>query len=230
MARILYVEDDPSLAFVTKDNLSRKGYNMVHCEDGETALMAFKQSNFDLILLDIMLPKLDGFSVAEQIREKDKEVPILFLTARGMEQDRLEGFVKGGDDYIVKPFSVDELALRMEVFLKRAKLSAKASKIEKIGVEGIELNLKEHLLLIEGEIKRSLTPKEAELMCYFLQNEGEALGRDQILVDLWGDNDYFNGRSLDVFISKLRKHLSEQDLYQIKTLHGLGFKFCRKED
>ena len=222
MARILYVEDDPNLAFVTKDSLERKGYRVVHCEDGETAKMAFKSSRFDLCLLDVMLPKLDGFELAKIIREENKQVPIIFLTARGMQNDRLEGFVRGGDDYVVKPFNVDELAMRIEVFLKRAnlKLDAIADNIE---IQGLELRISENELHYEGECF-NLTPKEVKLLALLMREKDKTVPREQILLELWGDANYFAGRSLDVFISKRRKYLKVHPELEIKTVHGVGFK------
>ena len=227
-AMILLVEDDPNLGFVTKDNLEENGYEVEWVQDGEEGWHKFNEKEFDMCLLDVMLPKQDGYSLGKQIRAINKDIPILFLTARGMLEDRIKGLELGGDDYIVKPFSMKELMLRMEVFLKRSsnRTTESAKKIFELGeliFTYSDLNLK-----VSGK-EHTLTQKEADLLLLFCQNMNTILKREEILQKLWGDDDYFMGRSLDVFISRLRKYLKESSSVEIMNYHGIGFKFQLKD-
>lgn len=219
--KILLVEDDESLGFVTKDSLESRGYQVKLSVDGEAALSLFDAQHFDICLLDIMLPKLDGFSLAAQIRAKDKNIPIIFLTAKSLQKDKLAGFELGGDDYITKPFSLDELVFRIEVFLKRKSNEGHPTVNQTIG--SYTLNLNNHALEKGEEIKK-LTRREAEILNFLLERKGELVKREDILLALWGDDDYFKGRSLDVFISKLRKYLKSDPTVDIENFHGVGFK------
>ena len=221
-ARILYVEDDETLGFVTRDNLELKGYEIVHCKDGHTALDLIKSDSFDLCILDVMLPGIDGFSIAKAIREKDHQVPILFLTAKSLKEDRIHGLQIGGDDYIVKPFSIEELILKIEIFLKRSKVSApSAPRAIDIGVFTFDYT---NQRLIKGERVQKLTQREAELLKFLFDRRNSIVKRSDILKKLWGRDDYFLGRSLDVFISRLRKYLKEDDSLKIDNIHGVGFR------
>jgi DNA-binding response OmpR family regulator len=219
---ILLVEDDPSLGFVVHDNLNRKGYDVSLCTDGESGLQTFLKKSFQLCILDVMLPKKDGFSLARHIREKNQEIPILFLTAKTMVEDKLEGFRTGGDDYITKPFSLEELFYRVEVFLKRNHSSSgKTNAIHRIGIFTFDhANFK--LKSDAGE--KVLTSRESEVLRLLYVNRDRVLKREEILKAVWGDDDYFLGRSMDVFISKLRKYLKEDPTVQIVNYHGIGFK------
>ncbi len=223
MANILYVEDDETLSFVTKDHLETKGYDVFHFPNGQLALDALDSIEYDLALLDVMLPEMDGFTLAGHIREKNQEVPILFLTAKAMMDDRLQGFKLGGDDYITKPFSMEELLMRIEVFLRRRKLHEVNAEqkfvIGKFTFDYANLQLKD----AEGE--STLTQKEADLLQYFAIHPNRVLKRANILTEIWGDDDYFLGRSLDVFISRLRKYLKTDESIKIENVHGVGFKF-----
>ena len=226
--RILYVEDDQTLSFITKDNLERKGYQITCCKDGSEAIKVFKREKFHLCILDIMLPKMDGFKLAEYIRKADKNIPIIFLTAKSMSEDKIKGLTIGGDDYITKPFSIDELALKIEIFLKRSIVYTHNDE----GKKQFVLN-KYHFNYDELEIsyenkKQKLTLKEAELLRFFGNNQGKVLTRNDILNAVWGTDDYFAGRSLDVFISRLRKYLKDDPAIKIENLHGIGFKFIIK--
>ena len=221
-SKIMLVEDDESLAFVVKDNLTINGYEVVHYADGTTAAQEFKNQEIDVCLLDVMLPSMDGFELGKQIRSSDKDVPILYLTAKSMQEDKLEGFKSGGDDYITKPFSMEELIFRIEVFLKRKISLDKSIKSHAIG--NYEFDYSE-LTLTFGDNKKHLTQKEADVLHFFCLNKGRVIKREEILKYVWGDDDYFLGRSLDVFISKLRKYLSEDDTVKIKNIHGVGFSF-----
>jgi DNA-binding response OmpR family regulator len=229
-AKILYVEDDIHLSYVTIDNLELQGYDVVHCEDGASAIETYKNNDFDICILDVMLPNMDGFELAKTIRETNQQIPILFLTAKSMKEDRISGLRIGADDYITKPFSIEELILKIEIFLKRS------SKVEtqiitdkivlKIG-EKYELDYKNLSLNYEHESFR-LTQKEADLLKLFANSPNEVLKRDLILTKIWGKDDYFLGRSLDVFISRLRKYLKNDQSISIENIHGVGFNMLIK--
>lgn len=220
--KILLVEDDPSLGFVIKDNLSLRGYDVTLCKDGEEGEQSFLASPYNLCIFDIMLPKKDGFSLARSVRKKDAAVPILFLTAKSMVEDKLEGFSTGADDYITKPFSLEELLCRIEVFLRRS--PSRHSIEEKIVSLGhYEFDFA-NLTLKNNSTEKTLTQKEAEVLKLLYFNRDRVLKREEILKHVWGDDDYFMGRSMDVFISKLRKYLKEDPSVQIVNYHGVGFK------
>lgn len=220
--RLLYVEDDETLAFLTKDNLEVNGYDVTHCANGADALKQFEKKGFDLCLLDVMLPKMDGFSLAENIRKTNKEIPILFLTAKSMKEDRLKGFQLGGDDYIVKPFSIEELILKIEVFLKRKAVITNTPELLSIGDFTYDHpNLK---LIYKDGAEENLTQKEGDLLNYLVENKDQILKRSDILKKLWGVDDYFLGRSMDVFISRLRKYLRKDPRLKIENIHGVGFR------
>jgi DNA-binding response OmpR family regulator len=220
--KILLVEDDPSLGFVIKDNLLIKGYDVTLCKDGEEGENAFNGTKFNLCIFDVMLPKKDGFSLARSIREKNKSVPILFLTAKSMTEDKLEGFQTGADDYITKPFSLEELFYRIEVFLKRARVQLNHDeKVFSLGHYEFDFS---NLVLKNSKTEKLLTQKEAEVLKLLYQNRERVLKREEILKHIWGDDDYFMGRSMDVFISKLRKYLKEDTSIQTVNYHGVGFK------
>lgn len=219
--KILLVEDDANLGFVVKDNLSLKGYEVTLCADGQAAMQTFKPSLFQICLLDVMLPKVDGFTVARYIRERDNEVPILFLTAKGMTEDKLEGFKTGADDYITKPFSFEELYYRIDVFLRRRKpLADTRTGLVAIGEYVFDVS---KLTLNHAKGNRSLTQREAIILELLCRHRDSTLKREEILNQVWGDDDYFMGRSLDVFISKLRKYLQHDSTVQIVNHHGIGF-------
>lgn len=222
-ARILYAEDDETLAFLTKDNLEQSGYTVVHCADGHSCSEAFGMGGFDICILDIMLPKKDGFELAAEIRNADSEVPIIFLSAKTLKEDRIKGLRLGADDYLVKPFSIEELILKIEIFLKRSQ-KAGASEKSLYTVGKYQFDSKNYIVFNDNE-KISLTQRESELLKLFLNNKNVVLKREEILRSLWGDDDYFMGRSLDVFISRLRKILANEEGIAIENLHGIGFRF-----
>ena len=221
MAKILYVEDNLSLRFVTSDQLKKRGYQVVSCKDGKEALSVFKEQVFDLCVLDVMLPQIDGFELAKKIRQENEHIPIIFLSARSMQEDKIEGLKIGGDDYLTKPFDIDELCLKIEVFLKRKEISSGQNNIYKIG--DFQLNTTEQTLSILG-VEKTLTLKESELLSLLAQKQNTIVKREYILVNLWGRNDYFLGRSLDVFISKLRKKLTQDQNISIENIRGVGFR------
>jgi len=221
--KILYAEDDENLGYVTTDNLNLKGYKTVYCKDGKEALDAFGKEKFDLCILDVMMPKIDGFTIAKTIREKDKNIPIIFITAKTMKEDRIAGFMTGADDYITKPFSIEELILRMEVFLKRSKVTESKALPAHFTIGTLTFDF-ENLILVAKNKKIQLTLKEAELLRFFCMNQDKILKREEILKTLWGNDDYFIGRSLDVFISRLRKYLSTDKSINIENIHSVGFR------
>jgi DNA-binding response OmpR family regulator len=220
-SKILYVEDDETLSFVTKDNLELHGYDVVHCMDGESAIETFFKGNFDLCILDVMLPKMDGFGVAEKIRATDPNIPIIFLTAKSMKDDRIHGLKLGADDYMTKPFSIEELILKIEVFLRRKYVSVSINDQYKVGKYSFDYR---NLTLSLESDNRSLTQKEADLLKMLLDHKNNVVKRSLILEKLWGEDDYFLGRSMDVFISRLRKYLSDDPKIKLDNIHGVGFK------
>ncbi|MES2543844.1 MAG: response regulator transcription factor [Bacteroidota bacterium] len=225
--KVLYAEDDETLAFLTKDNLEQNQYEVTHCSNGDLCLKTFKKGDFDICILDIMLPKMDGFELATEIRKLNTAIPIIFLSAKTMKEDRLKGLRLGADDYLVKPFSIEELLLKIEIFLKRSQISPVANKLNyRVGKYNFDNS---NYQLYNDFEKINLTQREAELLKFFLDNRNIVLKREKILTSLWGDDDYFMGRSLDVFISRLRKIFSEDDKITIENLHGIGFKFSVKE-
>lgn len=220
--RILLAEDDVNLAFVIADQLEQEGFLVEQASDGQAALEAFLNQAPDLCLVDVMMPKLDGFSLARSIREKDEFVPILFLTARSLEEDRLRGFEIGGDDYITKPFSIAELTHRIKVFLRRSSRPSGSSHSETMAVGKLKLDL-QNLQLSGPDSTNQLTQMEADLLLLLLRNRNQLVKREAILIAIWGENDYFKGRSLDVFISRLRKYLKPDPNLEIRNQHGVGF-------
>jgi DNA-binding response OmpR family regulator len=224
--KILYAEDDDSLAFLTKDNLEENGYEVLHFSNGISCLDAFKKSNFDVCILDIMMPKMDGFDLATAIRKENANIPIIFLSAKTLKEDRLKGLRLGADDYMLKPFSIEELILKIEIFLKRSKINVfSGNAIYQVGKYSFDSS--SYSLIAENE-SINLTQRESELLKFFMDNKNEVLKRDRILKSLWGDDDYFMGRSLDVFISRLRKILAHESGISIENLHGIGFRFNYK--
>lgn len=224
-AHLLYVEDDESLSFVTRDNLELSDFAVTHTPSGEAALELIDNEHFpyDLCLLDVMLPGVDGFALARRIRQKNQDVPILFLTAKSLKEDRLNGLRLGADDYITKPFSIEELILKIEVFLRRNRVRPAGPAFD----PGILGNYRFHfdkLMLSHPETgDRRLTRREAELLKYLNDRRDQVVERAEILERIWGENDYFLGRSLDVFISRLRKYLKEDERLKIENIHGVGF-------
>ncbi len=228
--RILLVEDDSALSFIVRDNLEMHRYQVDVAGDGDQALALFRSNHYDLVILDVMLPKVDGFTVAREIRKTDDMIPVLFLTARSMNEDKITGLTLGGDDYITKPFSMEELLLKMKIFLRRSRnqpLTGSQSGRQVLTI-GKCVFSEEELTLECGDFGKRLTLKEAELIRFFAANPNKVLSREEILRAVWGSNDYFLGRSLDVFISRLRKYFSNDPTIRIVNLHGIGFRFTIK--
>jgi DNA-binding response OmpR family regulator len=219
---ILLVEDDVNLAYVVRDNLEQAGYRVSHAPDGEAGWLFWETEHIDLCIFDVMLPKRDGFDLAAGIRQKNARVPILFLTARTQKEDRLHGFRIGGDDYLTKPFSIEELLLRIEVFLRRS-VSDQVTTARHLDI-GKYVFEPENLLLTLATHSRKLTRREADVLAHFCAHPNEICKREDILLSIWGDDDYFLGRSLDVFVSRLRKFLQEDTNITLENIHGIGFR------
>lgn len=222
--RILLCEDDPNLGSLLTEFLKAKGYETTHAKDGSEGLKQFRRQTFDFLILDVMMPVMDGFTLAEEIRKQNKHVPILFLTAKSMKEDTLQGFKVGADDYMTKPFSMDELLMRVQAILKRSAAlpdpGDDAQEFE-IGRYHFDYN-KQKLKLDDSETK--LTTKENELLFLLCRHKNSLMERQYALNAIWGDDNYFNGRSMDVYIAKLRKHLKGDEKVEIINVHGRGFK------
>lgn len=221
--KILLAEDDLNLGVLLVDYLDTEGFEVKLCRDGELALKAFLGNQYDLCLLDVMMPKIDGFSLAKEIRLRDNNMPILFITAKSLKEDKLKGYDLGADDYITKPFDEEELLWKIKAVIRRMpeKYEAKTSIIS-IGKYLFDFN--NQSLSISGKIKR-ITRKEAEILNYLFDRKNNLTKREELLKDLWGENDYFLGRSLDVFITKIRKYLQEDPSLSIENVFGVGFIF-----
>jgi two-component system OmpR family response regulator len=220
--KILLCEDDENLGMLLREYLQAKGYQAVLCQDGEVGYREFAKGKFDIAVLDVMMPKKDGFTLAQEIRQANTEIPIIFLTARALKDDILEGFKIGADDYITKPFSMEELVLRIEAILRRVYgKKAKDATVFRIG--RFVFDAQKQLLTI-GEKQTKLTTKENELLALLCAHSNEILQRDFALKTIWIDDNYFNARSMDVYITKLRKHLKDDDQIEIINIHGKGYK------
>lgn len=223
-ASILLVEDDQNLGFVVQDALKRRGYHVHLCRDGKEGLKQFNEHPYDLCVLDVMLPQKDGFSLAEDIRLIDREVPIVFLTAKSQTEDRIAGFKAGGDDYLTKPFSHEELILRIEAILRRTHGREEDPRDRERFELGDFTFDHRNLILSHATEERKLTRKEAEVLRLLCMHRDQVLPRELVLNMVWGDDTYFLGRSLDVFISRLRKYLKADPKVQIVNVHGVGFR------
>lgn len=224
MKKLLIVEDDPNLGHILSEYLGIKGYDSKLCKDGEEGLKTFKSEVFDLCILDIMLPKMDGFSLAKEIRMMDRQIPLIFLTAKTMKVDIIEGFKIGADDYITKPFSMEELLLRLKAILRRTPLGLIDDDNKNTFNFGqFNFDYNQQLLTHNGS-SRNLTSKETELLKLLCQNMNQTLDRSLALKIIWRNDSYFNARSMDVYITKLRKYLKKDENIKIITVHGQGFK------
>jgi DNA-binding response OmpR family regulator len=223
---LLLAEDDENLGQLLHTFLKSKGFDVELARNGKIAFEKFTASSFDFCIFDVMMPVMDGFTLAKEIREIDRKVPILFLTAKAMKEDKLEGFAIGADDYLAKPFSMEELLARISAILRRVEVkSTEATAHLKVGKIDYEPELR--LLHLHDGTKK-LTTKENQLLELLVKNENEILDRQATLRAIWGDDNYFNGRSMDVYIAKLRKLLKEDPAIEIMNVHGKGFKFIVK--
>ena len=219
--KILLLEDDPNLGFVLQEHLESNGFTVTLITNGEDGLEESGRKRFDLCLVDVMMPRKDGFMFTREFRQKDPDTPIIFLTAKSLKEDRVQGFKVGGDDYVTKPFSMEELLLRIGAVLKRSRKSGLPGGSSTIGKYEFDSDKQ---VLAKGSKKQKLTAKESQLLQILSVHRNAVVQRSEILKSVWGDDSYFNGRSLDVFVSKLRKHLAGDSDLEIKSIHGKGFK------
>lgn len=222
-ANILLVEDDTSLGFIISDQLKSLGYNVHLASDGKEGFKAFNESVYHLCIFDVMMPKKDGFMLARDVRKVNTEIPILFLTAKSMTEDKIEGFKAGGDDYLTKPFSHEELQLRVKALLKRVNIEIEEEDEHLVKLASYLFD-KNNFMLTHPNFEKKLTKKEAQILTMLCKFKNQVLPREIVLNAVWGQDDYFVGRSLDVFITKLRKYFSEDNNVSIENVHGIGFK------
>ena len=219
---ILLCEDEESLGMLLREYLQAKGYDAELYLDGESGYKAFMRSKFDMCLLDVMMPKMDGFTLAREMRMQNPDVPIIFLTAKNLKEDILEGFKLGADDYLTKPFSMDELVYRMEAILRRVKGKNQRTVVRyQLGKFVFDV---QRQILSDGDNQTKLTTKESELLTLLCAHANEVLERELALKTIWIDDNYFNARSMDVYITKLRKHLRDDDSIEINNVHGKGYR------
>lgn len=221
--KILLVEDDTSLGFIISDQLKSDGYEVTLCSDGAEGFQRFNEGKYHLCIFDVMMPKKDGFSLARDVRKMDADVPILFLTAKSNDEDKVQGFKSGGDDYLTKPFNVEELQLRVAALLRRVNVQGEAKNesvytIGEYSFDTVNFELK------HKNFEKVLTKKEAQILKILCKFMNQVVAREVVLNGVWGQDDYFVGRSLDVFITKLRKYLKQDERIQIANVHGIGFK------
>ena len=227
--RILLVEDDQNFGDVLRSYLEMHEYEVELAQDGDEGLMKYNKGNFDLCILDVMMPKKDGFTVAKEIREKDKEIPLIFLTAKSLKEDVLEGFKIGADDYITKPFNSEELLLRVQAILRRSGVKPDPEEDTKEFELGsfhfnYPLRILTYTAADNSTSKDNLSPKEAHLLRLFCIHKNDVLPRSVALTKIWGEDNYFTARSMDVFVTKLRKYLSKDEKLEIVNIHGNGFR------
>jgi DNA-binding response OmpR family regulator len=227
MKRILLAEDDPNLGMLLQDYLQLKGkFEVVLCQDGDEAFRAFSKEHFDLCIFDVMMPKKDGFTLAKDIRSINSNIPIIFATAKAMIEDKSEAYNLGGDDYITKPFRIEELLLRVNALLKRVAEAVKSDSTElpsKFEIGNYQFDYTAQLIQ-HGDSQQKVSTKEAELLRLLCLKKNQVLTREEALLSIWHDDNYFNGRSMDVFLSKLRKYLKEDPKVEIINVHGKGYK------
>lgn len=219
--KLLIAEDDPNLGEILKEYLEIKGYEPVLTRDGQEAIEVFQQGKFDLCILDVMMPKKDGFAVGRELRAMSPQIPFIFLTARSQQEDTLQGLQLGADDYIKKPFSMEELHLRLQAILRRSESALSHKQVYELGDFHFDYP---HQQLVHRGNTVKLTSKESELLLLLAQNINKTLNRSAALKVIWGNDSYFNARSMDVYITKLRKHLAADEKVQIITVHGQGFR------
>lgn len=222
--KILLAEDDLNLGVLLIDYLEAEGFEVKLCKDGELALNAFQKYPFDLCLLDIMMPKLDGFSLARKIRLNDKDVPIIFISAKSMKEDKLKGYGLGADDYVTKPFDEEELLWKIKAVIRRLPGNKIEGKSEIISIGKYAFDYSNQSLNLDNKSKR-ITEKESDILKYLADHRNHLIKREEMLITLWGENDYFLGRSLDVFLTKIRKYLKEDPDINIENVFGVGFVF-----
>jgi DNA-binding response OmpR family regulator len=220
---ILLAEDDPNLGQLLKNYLNAREYETTLVTDGAQAMTIFRKERFHICLLDVMMPELDGFALAKGIREIDAHIPIIFLTAKNLKQDVIEGFKSGADDYLTKPFSMEELIYRLEAILRRTSARPQDARADVYTIGKFTFDVTKQLLIYQDQ-PRKLTTKESELLELLCRHRNEVLERNFALKSIWIDDNYFNARSMDVYITKLRKYLSKDESVEILNIHGRGYK------
>ena len=223
MANILVVEDDPNLGQLVQEYLTMKGYPTDRATDGNQGLQMFMANSYDLCIFDVMMPKKDGFTLAKEVRMAGRDIPIIFLTAKSMQEDTIQGFKVGADDYITKPFSMEELLLRIQAILRRYQRTPDLPEPSVYQIGSFQFDYPHQLLKHNGSSQK-LTSKESELLKLLAQNLNQPVSRSFALKMVWGDDSYFNARSMDVYVTKLRKYLKEDEAVQLVNVHGEGFK------
>lgn len=221
--KILLVEDDTSLGFIISDQLKSSGYDVTLCSDGAEGFQRFTEDSYHMCIFDVMMPKKDGFSLAKDVRKLNTDVPILFLTAKSNDEDKVEGFKSGGDDYLTKPFNSEELLLRVAALLRRVNIEAEPRNTDVYAIGAYMFDTVNYELK-HPNFEKTLTKKEAQVLAILCKFKNQVVAREIVLTGVWGQDDYFVGRSLDVFITKLRKYLKEDPSIQIANVHGIGFK------
>jgi len=221
--KILLAEDDKNLGTVLKAYLDAKKYNTTLRVNGKEAFEEFQKGDYDFLILDVMMPVKDGFTMAREVREINKTIPILFLTAKSLQEDKMEGFKIGADDYLSKPFSMEELLARIEAILRRTQTNKNIKNKEFFTIGKFSFDVTRHILSADGESQK-LTSKEAELLKMLCARQNETLDRSVALKQIWHDDSYFNARSMDVYVTKLRKYLKSDPTIEILNVHGVGFK------
>ena len=226
--KVLLTEDDPNLGQILRDYLNAKGFEATLAQDGEEGLRKFYEEKFQLCILDLMMPKKDGFTLASEIRQVNSDIPIIFLTAKSMKEDVIKGFKIGADDYVTKPFSMEELLLRIGAVMKRVEVKSEDPFPDELVIGDVKYYYQENKL-ITSVGQQKLTTKENELMKLFFESLNKTVNRSYALKKIWRDDTYFNARSMDVYIAKLRKYIKEEDGLKIVTVHGEGFKMIKIE-
>lgn len=226
--KVLLAEDDLNLGTLLQEYLIAKKYEAELYADGELALEAYEKGDYDLCIFDVMMPKMDGFTLAKEIRKVNQHIPIIFLTAKSLKDDLIEGFQSGADDYLTKPFSMDELMLRIQAIMRRVGEKQTASKQTDFVLGNYTFDAQKQILTMAG-VEKKLTTKESELLRLLCINQNNLLDRNDALNEVWADDNYFNARSMDVYITKLRKHLKADERIQIINIHGKGFKLLIDE-
>jgi len=222
--KILLAEDDLNLGVLLVDYLETEGFDVKLCKDGELALKTFQNNEFDLCLLDVMMPKVDGFAVAKEIREKNKKIPFIFITAKSLKEDKLKGYNLGADDYITKPFDEEELLWKIKAVIRRMPENKSVAKVDVISLGKYSFDYTNQSIALAGHTKR-MTERESDILHYLAKHRNKIIKREDMLKELWGENDYFLGRSLDVFITKIRKYIKEDQTLSIENVFKVGFIF-----
>ncbi len=220
--KILVAEDDANLGLLLVDYLHSEGFEVTLCKDGELALKSFQDNTFDMCLLDVMMPKMDGFTLAKKMRRKDKTAPVIFITAKSLKEDKLKGYDLGADDYITKPFDEEELLWKIKAVIRRIPENKNKQESGLYAIGKYTLDFNNQALSIAGHTKR-ITEKESEILKYLSNHRNRVIKREEMLQEIWGKNDYFLGRSLDVFITKIRKYLKDDESLSIENVFGVGF-------